>query len=456
MNSDAFYSNSLLWCLLIWVLIGLIAALKSRGTTRRSAGLTVAFIINMALNHWFGALVCLLPWYTPSGNENVVEGFELSTLGMIAFAIGCFALAPLISPNLPDEEELTDASCGNPRIMRTYGLVGAGCFLAMAVGASRLPSVAAVFSTGFNLILVALCLAMWCASRQGDRRRVHGWLASAFLLPFFTMMTQGFLGYGVGYLIVVLSFYLLLSRHRLALLLLMLPLAYVGLSFYVSYMRDRDEIRGVVWGGEGYGSRVDRIWQTCRTVEWFDPLDTRHLERVDRRLNQNRLIGAAVLHLQNTHSFANGDTLWMALLALIPRAVWADKPAYGGSMDLVSKYTGLRFAQGTSVGMGVIFEPYINFGRFGVIVALLTIGVVVGVIDHKSALALYTGQALAFGRWFLLGIIMMNVLGSFAEITASLAGALIVVFAVNHYLRTHLDMEPAEPIAQDAVDSLHP
>lgn len=454
MNFDALYSNPLLWCLLIWVLIGLIAALKSRGTTRRSVGLTVAFVINMALNHWFGALVCLLPWYSPSGNDNVVEGFELSTLGMIGFAIGCFALAPLASPSLHDEEEPADASCWNPRILRTYGLVGAGCFLAMAAGANRLPSVAAVFSAGFNFVLVALCLAIWCASQRGDRRRVHGWLAAAFVLPFFTMMTQGFLGYGVGYLIVVFSFYLLLTRHRLALLLLMLPLAYVGLSFYVSYMRDREEIREVVWGGEAYRSRVDRIWQTCRTMEWFDPLNAQHLERVDRRLNQNRLVGVAALHLQNTHSFANGDTLWMALLALIPRAVWADKPAYGGSMDLVSKYTGIRFAEGTSVGMGVIFEPYVNFGRLGVFLTLLLIGAVVGVIDHKSALALHTGQPLTFGRWFLMGIIMMNVLGSFAEITASLAGALIVAFAVNHYLKTHLDVEPTEAIAQDAVDPL--
>ena len=449
--NDGFYVPSLL----AWVLIGLVAALKSRGPTRCSVGFTLAFIINMAVNHWFGALVSLLPWYSPPGSDYIAEGFELSTLGMIGFAVGCFAIAPLVSPDHSEEEELPDTSWWESRVLRTYALVGVGSFLLMAAGASRLPSLASVFSTGFDFILVTVCLAMWCAHQRGEQTRVHAWLATAFVLPFFTMVTQGFLGYGIGYLIVVFSFYLLLSRHRVVLLLVMLPLAYLGASFYVTYMRDRGEIREAVWGGQAYGSRVDRIWQTCRTIEWFDPLNIKHLERIDVRLNQNRLVGGAVLHLENTHGYAYGETLWMALLALIPRAVWADKPQYAGSMDLVSKYTGFTFAQGTSVGMGVIFESYVNFGRYAVFLGLLLIGVIVGVIDHKASVALRRGQPLAFGRWFIFGIIMMNILGSFAEITASFAGAFVLTFAVNHYLKPYLDAEVPESIAEQPVGSLH-
>lgn len=439
-------------CLLVWVVIGLIAALKARDPARRGVGLTVAFIINMALNHWFGALVCLLPWYSPAGNDQVVDGFELSTLGMVGFAVGCFVIGSFVSPAYSgDDEEPEPHEFWHPRVLRTYALVGIGSYVATTLGARALPSLASVLSVGFNFVLVTVCLAMWWSRQRGEQARVHGWLVAAFALPLFTMVTQGFLGYGIGYLIVVFSFYLLLSRHRAALLVAVLPLAFVGLSFYVSYMRDRVEIREAVWGGKAYGSRFDSVWHTCSTIEWFDPFDIKHLQRVDERLNQNRLVGAATQRLQSTHSYARGETIWMAFLAIIPRAVWADKPQYAGGMDLVSKYTGLMFAPGTSIGLGPIFELEINFGHVSVLLGMLLIGALIGVADAKAGLALRLDDPLAFGKWFLIGIVMQSALGSFAELTASLAAALILVTVVNRYLQTHPDSEFPELLNEHRV-----
>jgi len=104
---------------------------------------------------------------------------------------------------------------------------------------------------------------------------------------------------------------------------------------------------------------------------------------------------------------------------------------------LVSKYTGITFQQGTSVGMGPIFELEINFGSIGVFLGMLLLGVLLGVADRKAGAALRLDDPLTFGKWFLIGIITQNALGSFAETTASLAAALILVSIVNHYLRSH-------------------
>ena len=440
--------NAYLLCLLAWVLVGLAAALKSRDPARHGVGLTLTFVLNMAMNHWFGAVVCLLPWYLPSGADFVATGFELSTLGIIGFAVGCFAVAPFVVPDHDDgAAEPVNIWPWHPRVLRMYALVGIGSYVAMALGAGRVPSLTAVLSVGFNFVLVALCLAMWYAQLRGEHTRQHLLLAAAFTLPFFTMVTQGFLGYGIGYLILVFSFYLLLSRHRVKLLLVSLPLAFLGLSFYVTYMRDRNEIRETVWGGQAYESRVDAIWRMCTTMEIFDPFDTKHLGRIDVRLNQNRLVGAAALRLQNTHGYARGETLWMALLAVIPRAIWAEKPEYAGSMDLVSRYTGITFAEGTAVGMGPIFELEINFGRVGVFLGMLLLGVIIGLADRKAGAALRFDDPLTFGKWFLIGIIMQNAIGSFAETTASLAAALILASLVNHYLRSRPG--PDLPAAMD-------
>ena len=443
-------------CLVVWVLVGLAAALKTRDPSRYGVGLTLTFLINMALNHWFGAIVCLLPWYSPSGADYVATGFEVSTLGIVGFAIGCFAIAPFIFPEQIDHGgELPNIWPWHPRVLRTYALVGVGSYVAMALGANRVPSLTAVLSAGFNFVLVAVCLAMWYAQLRGEHTRQHLFLAAACTLPFFTMVTQGFLGYGVGYLVLVFSFYLLLSRHRVKLLLVALPLVFFGLSFYVTYMRDRDEIRETVWGGQAYESRFGAIWHMCTNMEMFDPFDIKHLGRIDVRLNQNRLVGAAALRLQNTAGYAHGETLWMALYAVIPRAVWADKPEYAGSMDLVSRYTGIKFQEGTSVGMGPIFELEINFGHVGVFLGMLLLGVIIGIADRKAGVALRFDDPLMFGKWFLIGIVMQNAIGSFAETTASLAAALILASIVNHYLRLHPGPDLPKSMDKQPVDLLN-
>ncbi|MCP6769100.1 hypothetical protein NL529_30065, partial [Klebsiella pneumoniae] len=87
--------------------------------------------------------------------------------------------------------------------------------------------------------------------------------------------------------------------------------------------------------------------------ELFDPRNIRQLERIDERLNQNYLVGAAVRHLQDGRvDFAAGSTVSDAALNIIPRALWPDKPIGAGSGDLVAIYTGLEFSKETSVGIG--------------------------------------------------------------------------------------------------------
>jgi len=88
---------------------------------------------------------------------------------------------------------------------------------------------------------------------------------------------------------------------------------YLGLSVFVSYMRDRDDIRATVWGEQSFSDRLDKISKTVTTFEWFDPTDWAHLKRIDDRLNQNFLVGAAVYQLGQTQHFARGETLWDAL-----------------------------------------------------------------------------------------------------------------------------------------------
>ena len=56
-------------------------------------------------------------------------------------------------------------------------------------------------------------------------------------------------------------------------------------------MRDRSDIREVVWGGESATARIARLEDTFLDFELFDIHNVDHLQRVDLRLNQNYLVG---------------------------------------------------------------------------------------------------------------------------------------------------------------------
>jgi hypothetical protein len=214
-------------------------------------------------------------------------------------------------------------------------------------------------------------------------------------------------------------------------------------------MRDRSEIRKSVWGEESYEDRLSRVSETMSTFEWFDVNEHKHLERVDDRLNQNYLVGAAVNRLAENHEFANGDTLWQAMLALVPRAIWADKPIEAGSGTLVTQFTGIEFSEGTSVGIGQVMEFYANFGTSGVVAGFLIFGILITMLDARAAEHLNSGDVQGFILRYLPGLSLLQVGGQLVEITASALGSLIVAFLVSKSLQRlqsrQLDI-PAVPV----------
>ena len=240
-------------------------------------------------------------------------------------------------------------------------------------------------------------------------------------------MGQGFLGFGFAAMVVVAAFVATFYRPRWQVVAIGLLVAYGGMSVYVTYMRDRRDIREVVWGGEDLGTRVDRLVETFTQMEWFDLRNIDHLHRVDERLNQDALVGMAVDNIQTeTVPLARGGTIWDATLALVPRALWPGKPVMAGSGDLVSTYTGLLVPEGTSVGIGHVMEWYVNFALPGVVIGFLIIGAVTVFVDASASVWLHRGEAGRFALWFLPGLSLLQVGGSFVEMTSSAGAALVI------------------------------
>jgi hypothetical protein len=337
----------------------------------------------------------------------------------------------------------------NPKLSKAYIGTGLICYFILMPFLGGLPSITSVLSSGWNLVIVGLILKCWDAWRRGNRTLFLRWLLMTVCLPFITVITQGFLGYGAVAMLAVLVFVANFYRPRWKLVIAGLVLGFLGLSLYVTYMRDRNDIRATVWGGQSYESRFDQIYNTFSDFELFDPLNNAHLQRIDDRMNQSALIGASIRYIDTgQQDYAGGETLLNAGIAIIPRAIWWDKPITAGSGNLVATYTGIQFAEGTSVGVGQVMEFYINFGTTGVIIGFLVLGALVAFFDKAAAVRLAEGDWQSFSFWFLPGLGFMQVGGQLVEVTMSVASAMVLAIIVKRHVLPRLRGKRLTPDAE--------
>ena len=433
--------------LLIWIVILVFLTLMRSRRNTPGTGLTVVYLLNLSLIHWLGAAIYVLPAYQNHDSRLTELGFEQTTYGVAAFAFGALVFTPLLAKRLRSSQDHRP----NPRLPLAYIAVGVIFYMLSSTFLGHLPTAMAIVSTGQELVVVGVCLCCWKAWVEGGVRKIAGWIILGSLMPFATLIFQGFLGSGVVALLMVLIFVSSFLRSPFKIALVIVPLIYLGLSVFVNYMRDRSDIRASVWGGDSFADRVGKVGETVATFEWFDPANQEQLQRIDGRLNQNFLVGAAIERLAQTDGYARGDTLWDALLALIPRAVWPDKPIKAGSGDLVAQYTGMQFAEGTSVGVGQAMEFYANFGTLGVVIGFMIMGVLVTTLDWQAGERLARSDMHGFVLWFLPGIALLQVGGQLVELTASAAAGLVVALLVNKYLDRLQTKQPAHSAAPSSA-----
>lgn len=421
--------------LLRWVIIWAITAvflLVRHWRSNAGAGLMFSYVLMFGVLHWLGPVMFLLPWHDQRGALLTVEGLRLATTAMLALAAGSEVVVWGSRHTRLTAAQRTQPPSIDRRLINLYFLTGAVLYLLVMPLAASIPSLTAFVSTGSVLLVLGIGLHCWNNWITGHRRRFWFWVAVSGVWPFVTVLSEGFLGYGFGFMLMVVAFVASFYRPRWHVVVAAVLLAYGGLSVYVTYMRDRVAIREVVWNDGAFFDRASSVADSIRRIERFDFSNPDHLRRVEDRLNQDWLVGASSYYLESRPTdFARGETLLMALAAVVPRALWPDKPVVGGSGDLVSRYTGLRFAEGTSVGIGQVMEAFVNFGTDGVVVIFFLIGVVIVLVDRWSAYRLSLGDGNGFAVWYLPGLCMLQIGGSLSEVTSAAAASFAMAFLLN-------------------------
>ena len=400
----------------------------------RNVGLVFSYVFSFLALYWLAPAMYLLPWYDTPNYMLTAAGLREAAIALVAFAIGVEVARPIVARNVDAVEDIESLPPVDARLTNLLLLVGAGLYVIVFPLAGYFPGMTAFVSTGSMVAVVAMALKCWSAWHTGHRVRMWMWLIGTLVLPLITVVGQGFLGYGFAAMMTIFAFVASFYRPKAAVFVAGVLLAYMGLSIYVTYMRDRRDIRAVVWTGGSIEERLGQIGTTLSNIEWFDPRENTHLDRIDLRLNQDYLMGASVAYLAGgSTDFAYGRTVRDAFIALIPRAIWPNKPVVAGSGNLVSDFTGMRFAEGTSVGIGHVMEAYVNFGRTGIVVCFVILGILVTTADRSAFERVARGQGTAFLLVYLPALSLLQIGGSFAEATSSGGAALVVGMLIQRF-----------------------
>jgi hypothetical protein len=405
----------------------------------RPGFLVYAYLSLFFVNHWLGAMVHASPWTPFADHTNTVIGFRESTYALISFAVGALLMPAYSSRSkpAPRDEGAEDGPIpftGAYRVAHYYFILGIAAWIMSSMAIAEVPSLSAVISAGKQGVVFAICLKCWLAWHRGDRPKFIAWLMLSSALPFVTTLSSGFLGYGIAMTLTILVFASTFYQPRWRLVGLNITVVYLGLTFFVAYAATRDTIREAVWGGERLETRIEAVLDMLGRIKFFDPWEVEHSSYVDMRLNLNELVGAAVQFTPEVVPFRYGTTIANAMTGFIPRLIWPNKPVTAGSGDYVSEHTGILFAEGTSVGMGQVFEFYINFGTLGVVFGLLLFGGALRHMDDRLLDSLARKDWNSVALWFLVGTSALQVGGALGEITSSMAAAAVLTWASTYIL----------------------
>lgn len=417
---------------LIATLMVVIGITAGWGNRRPAMGLTGVYLLLTWVMHVPGAIAYMVPWSVLPDPVVTATGFQWCWIGMTSFMAGSLALGQVLMHTAHGGGIATTPLSswrGWPAFYVVLGLLimlGVGSLLA------GVPSISAVLGAVSNLLVIGIVFLVWRTGKEQGRIKMLVVASWALLIPVFGLGTSGFLSFGAGTLAIVIGVLTQFYRPRWAVLLALPLVLYLGLSVFVTYTRDKVAIREVVWFEDSRMKKFARVVETFSDFELLDLRNPDHLSRLDARLNQNFLIGLAVRRLQSGEmDYLGGASLLNALAAPIPRVIWPNKPVVAGGMGLAGEWTGMTFAEGTSVGLGHVMELYVNFGHMGVITGFALLGGLLRWLDFQGARRLLAGDYSGAMFFMLLGIPFLNVGGGSIELFSSCAAGLVLAVALR-------------------------
>jgi hypothetical protein len=393
---------------------------------RASLGLPVAYLISLLLIHVPGAYAHAVGAGLLADPEATEDGFYFAAIGAVCF-IGGVMLARLSTPisTIPLAGSSPSVT-PNRNSFAVFCLLGGWVFIYGLSPLHNIPSLGAAVDEGGEIWMLGVIFGLREALRQQNLLSIGMWLGALLVYPVGMLLLGGFLSYGSTAVIVVGSALIVSARTHVRVALGLTFATYLGLTMFVNYFESRVAIRDQVWGGAPLEQRIDTVVGVASNFRWFDSTDPLDLRALDERLNQNFFVGLAAERIEAGQvDYLYGRSIWEALQAFVPRAIWPEKPVFAGSPEIVAEMTGLVLSETTSFGVGNVMEFQINFGIGGVVGGLLLLGWMIGMLDRKAALAERRGELDRVVLFFLPAVALIQPGGSMVEMAAGAASAIL-------------------------------
>jgi hypothetical protein len=389
---------------------------------RMSLGLPVAYLSLLLLNHVPGAFVHAFDEGMPSDSGAVEIGIRFTAIGSMCFVGGVW-LARIGSANI-----LIQQAADRNRFW-LFCLIGGWIFTFGLSFLRSIPSFGAVVQNGGAIWMLGVMLGLEAALYRGDHKATWRWLAALAVYPVIGLLLSGFLSYAAKAVLIVCSGLIISTRSRWRVVAGIILTTVLGLTVFVNYFVNRDAIRSAVWGGAPIEERIDVVMAAVTHFELFNLSNEKHLMALEIRLNQNFFVGRAVQRIEAGEvNYLYGRSVWEALLSVIPRVLWPEKPVFAGSPAIVAEMTGLALSPTTSWGVGQVMELYINFGIPGLVAGFLLLGWLLGTLDRKAAAAEIRGDLGRVILFFLPGAALIEPLGSMVELAGGAGASLIAAY----------------------------
>jgi hypothetical protein len=415
--------------IIAWIFAIALAYVMVRRRELQAAGLGFAYVVLFSIMHLPGALLLWIEWYSRYPRPTVELGTTLSAIGlfilMIGLPLGAYAQQEWVRRFMPAQSP-RPINLDSIRRLSWYLIIIGAASRVINIVVGAIPSITAVLASLFFCFTVGVMLQLYIAFRLRSLRKAVVPTVLLGCAVLYVLLFEGFLGFGVQYLLLVGGFVLCLVRFRTWFVPVAAIIFTVGAGVFVTYFRDRTVIRDAVWYGASAQERSSTVFESFANFEWFDPDNAIHLNAVDARLNQNVFVGLAAENLHRGETdYAGFDIIIASVFAIIPRVIWPNKPTVGGGGDVVAEFTGLSFAYGTSVGAGQILEFYVSFGWTSLILGMLILGAAIAFVGNMAMYSLANGRILGFARAMMAGIALVQPQGNLVEVSSSFVAALV-------------------------------
>lgn len=269
----------------------------------------------------------------------------------------------------------------------------------------------ALFSAGLSQPLLALANTKWAfyfifsyaTFTAKDSNRLYWFFA--FLIELVVSFWSYFSDFKTVFVFTLLA--LLASGARLAASLIFTASAVAILMLFIGliWTSIKDEYRIYLSGGEqqqivtvGFVDSIAKLFELSSSVKKEDLADA--AERLVRRILYTEYFGAVLQYVPAVEPHAYG-TQWIDAISrpFMPRLLFPDKNIIDET-ETTNKYTGLEvagFDRGTQISIGYIGETYIDFGAFGMMIALSLYGFGLGKIYRWLLVGRYSRGILGMG-----------------------------------------------------------